>query len=216
MTFWIIASGMVLLALAFVLQPIQHAQRFATPDAAGPRPTRWYAFLLIALPIAAFALYRELGAPAILDAQPELQGQSHDADKMLAALEARLKKKPDDSEGWFVLGQAYLSLQHVSDAEEALNKALKLAPNDARILAQLAEIMALIDKGDLQGRARKLIDQALEINPDEEKALELAGLSAFQREEWAQAAFFWRHLLKRLPPDSEAPISWRQSHHSAA
>ena len=34
-------------------------------------------------------------------------------------------------------------------------------------------------------------------------ALELAGLAAYQREEWAQAAYYWRHLLKRLPPDSE-------------
>ena len=34
-------------------------------------------------------------------------------------------------------------------------------------------------------------------------SLELAGLAAYQREEWAQAAYYWRHLLKRLPPDSE-------------
>ena len=35
--------------------------------------------------------------------------------------------------------------------------------------------MALEDKGDLQGRARALIADALELDPQDEKALELGG-----------------------------------------
>ena len=78
-----------------------------------------------------------------------------------------------------------------------------MAPKEARYLSHHAEVMAIADQGDLQKRARAQIDAALELDPQEEKALELAGLAAFQREEWAQAAFYWRHLLKRLPPGSE-------------
>jgi cytochrome c-type biogenesis protein CcmH len=45
--------------------------------------------------------------------------------------------------------------------------------------------------------------EALDIDPDEEKALELSGLAAFQRAEWAQSLYFWRRLLKKLPRESE-------------
>ena len=122
---------------------------------------------------------------------------------MLAALEKRLEEKPDDAEGWFVLGQSYLTLQRVTDAVTALKRAVDLAPEQARFLSHYAEAVALEDKGDLQGRARALIADALELDPQDEKALELGGLAAYQRQEWAQAAYYWRHLLKRLAPGSE-------------
>ena len=204
MTFWVSATFMVFVAVAIIVVPLCRAR---LPEASGgivTSPMRRLALLLsIALPVLSLGLYHQLGAPAILEAQHLLQGTSHDVDGMLTALETRLKGKPDDAEGWYVLGQSYLSLQRVGDAEAALGKAVKLAPGNARILAQYAEALAVLNKGDLQGRVRALIDEALEASPDEEKALELAGLSAFQREEWAQAAYFWRHLLKRLPPGTE-------------
>ena len=122
---------------------------------------------------------------------------------MLAALEKRLKDKPDDAEAWFVLGQSYLTLQRVTDAVATLKHAVDLAPEQARFLSHYAEAVALEENGNLQGRARALIAEALELDPQDEKALELGGLAAYQREEWAQAAYYWRHLLKRLPPGSE-------------
>ena len=124
---------------------------------------------------------------------------------MLKALETRLKSKPDDAEGWYVAGRAYLALKRFGDAEAALERAVKLAPKEARYLSHYAEVLALADQGDLQKRARALIEAALDLDGDEEKALELAGLAAYQREEWAQAVFYWRHLLKRLPAQSESP-----------
>lgn len=199
MTFWLLATALVLLALACVLLPLVRTSE----SVAMPLGRSWAVVLLVAIPLLSFGLYRHLGAPAVLDAQPALQGKSHDVDAMLAALEKRLKDKPDDAEGWYVLGRAYLALQRVADAEAALARAVKLAPKEARMLAQYAEVVAVSDKGNLQGRARELVAEALELDPQEEKALELAGLSAYQREEWAQAAYYWRHLLKRLPPDSE-------------
>lgn len=162
------------------------------------------ALLVLAIPAITLGLYRYLGAPAILDAKPmeEARGK-HDVDAMLGALEGKLAKQPEDAEGWYVLGRSYLAMQRIKDGEDALNKAVKLAPKEARYLAQYAEALAMANGGDLQGKARELVDQALEINPQEEKALELAGLSAYQRKEYAQAIHFWRRLLKRLAPDSE-------------
>ena len=197
--FWWLAAVMVLEALVCVTRPLV----CATDEDSKPAMRRLSLILILVIPLTSFMLYRQLGAPAILNVQPALQGKSHDVDAMLTALEKRLAEKPDDAEGWFVLGQSYLTLQRTTDAVAALKHAVDLAPDQARFLSHYAEAVALEEKGDLQGRVRALIADALELDPQDEKALELGGLAAYQREEWAQAAYYWRHLLKRLPPGSE-------------
>ena len=195
--FWVVATVAVALALACVGVPLWRR--------GGRVERRWLAVLVVVVPVMTLAFYEGLGAPSVLASQPALSGQSHDSEAMLKALETRLKSKPDDAEGWYVAGRAYLALKRFGDAEAALERAVKLAPKEARYLSHYAEVLALADQGDLQKRARALIEAALDLDGDEEKALELAGLAAFQREEWAQAVFYWRHLLKRLPAQSESP-----------
>lgn len=207
MNFWLFAGALVLLALAFVLlplrrQPLPALTEAAAPPASGHRRTA--ALLVLMLPLVTLGLYLHLGAPSVVGAQQMLQARGqHDVDNMMAALEAKLKANPDDTEALYVLGRSYLALQRHAEAESALAKAARLAPKEARLLSQYAEVLAMNHNGDLQGEARPLIEQALELDPEDEKALELAGLAAYQREEWAQAVHFWRRLLKRLPADSE-------------
>ncbi len=255
MTFWMIASGLMVLALLFLLLPLRRSgapgaelargdgnvaicrAQWAELDAelkAGrlsaeeheksraelerrlvedgseavalpPVRRLWPAFgVVAALPALTIGLYLYLGAPGVLDSQSLLQARSsHDVDAMMVALEKKLAKNPNDAEGWYVLGRSYLELKRFPDAEKALGKAAKLAPKEARYLSQYAEVIALGAGGNLQGRPLNLINQALELNYQDDKALELAGLAAFQRQDWAQAAHFWRRLLKRLPADSE-------------
>ncbi len=121
---------------------------------------------------------------------------------MVKALEDKLKATPNDPEGWYALGRAYIAFTRYAEAEQALGKATTQAPQDARILAQYAEAMAL-KQGSLDGRPMELILEALEISYEETKALELAGLAAFQKEKWAEALHYWRRLLKLLPKDTE-------------
>lgn len=207
MNFWFFAGALVLLALAFVLLPLRRKPLPAQTAAAAPpgRGYRWTAGLLVlVLPLLTLGLYLHLGAPSVVGAQQMLQARGqHDVDSMMAALEAKLKANPDDAEVLYVLGRSYLALQRQAEAETALAKAARLAPKEARMLSQYAEVLAMTNNGNLQGAAGPLIEQALELDPEDEKALELAGLAAYQREEWAQAVHFWRRLLKRLPSDSE-------------
>lgn len=192
MNFWLFAGALVLLALVIVLLPLRRTHR------------RTAVLLVLVMPLLTLVLYRHLGAPSVLDASHLLQARGqHDVDSMMTALEAKLKANPDDTEALYVLGRSYLALQRHADAETALARAAGLAPKEARMLSQYAEVLAMNNNGNLQGAARPLVEQALELDPEDEKALELAGLAAFQREEWAQAVYFWRRLLKRLPADSE-------------
>ena len=197
MIFWLLAGLSVLVALGCVLLPLWRSQCGRVLG------RRSIIVLCCLMPLTTLWLYRHLGAPAMLDVQTALQGKRHDVDAMLGALETRLQRQPDDAEGWFALGTAYLALKRLDDSEGALAKAVRLAPQEARYLSQYAELLALGDGGDLQKRAKARIDAALAIDPEDEKGLELAGLAAYQREEWTLAAFYWRRLLKRLPPGSE-------------
>ena len=77
---------------------------------------RWPGFVLAgAIPVLAIAMYVGLGNPeALLMSRAEApaaaaeQGQ-HDAAPMIAALEAKLKAKPDDAAGWYMLARSYAS-----------------------------------------------------------------------------------------------------------
>lgn len=201
MNLWIGLGAFIVIALVFLLVPLW---RQKSALAGRHDEVRWPAVgLLGVLPALTVGLYIHLGAPAILKEQALTQAQSnYDVDGMVKALEGKLQATPNDPEGWYALGRAYIAFTRYAEAEQALSKAAAQAPQDARIIAQYAEAMAL-KQGSLDGRPLELIKEALEISYEEEKALELAGLSAFQKENWAEALHYWRRLLKRLPKETE-------------
>ena len=208
MQFSLFFAAMVALALAFVMVPLLRQRRFLASSGAVEAPSSRHRLiagaLLLLMPLLSYGLYQHLGAPQILGAHDMLQARGqHDVDSMMAALEMRLKANPNDTEALYVMGRSYLALQRGAEAEATLAKASQLAPKEARMLSHYAEAMAMNRNGDLQGAALSLIEQALELDYQEEKALELAGLAAYQRQDWAQAVHFWRRLLKRLPAESE-------------
>ena len=185
---------MLALALAFVVPALW--------PAAASRRLAWA--LLLVLPVASTGLYALLGAPAILQAQARgIAPAAHDVDTMVAALEARLNRDRRDAEGWYVLGRSYLDLEKYAEALAALAEAKSQAPDKAAYLAAYAEALAMTRGNDLAGEPGRWIAQALRLDPLEPKALELAGLAAYQAKDFAAASRYWRQLLARLPRQSE-------------
>jgi cytochrome c-type biogenesis protein CcmH len=130
------------------------------------------------------------------------QGQ-HDAAPMIAALEARLKEKPGDAEGWYMLARSYASIGKYAESAQVFEKVAALLPDDSRVLADYADVLAMTQGQSLQGRPLELINKALKLNPNDEKALNLAASAAYQNRDFARAATYWRQLLKLIPPDAE-------------
>jgi cytochrome c-type biogenesis protein CcmH len=201
MSLWIGVGAFIVVALVFLLVPLW---RQKSASAGRPTAARWPAVgVLGVLPALTVGLYLYLGAPDILKEQALTQAQTnYDVDGMVKALEDKLKSTPNDPEGWYALGRAHIAYTRYADAEQALSKAVAQAPKDARYIAQFAEAIAL-KQGSLDGRPIELIKEALEISYEETKALELAGLEAFQKERWAEALHYWQRLLKLLPKDTE-------------
>lgn len=205
MNLWLWLAAFVVLALVLLLLPLWRQKHW-----------RWQTVVLLAVfPALTVGLYLHLGAPAIIQELALTEAQSsYDVDGMIKALEEKLDATPDDPEGWYALGRAYIAFERYADAENALRKAATQAPKDARILAQYAEAMAL-RQNSLDGRPLELIREALEISYEDEKALELAGLAAAQKENWAEALHYWRRLLKRLPKETEQHDAIAQAVHTA-
>ena len=220
MNLWFGVGALISVALVFLLVPLWRtrlAPRLAVSivaagEEAGSMPDprsararrRWMTLALLGvMPALTAGLYLYLGAPTILQEQALTQAHAaYDTDAMVKALEGKLKAKPDDAEGWYALGRAYIALQRLDEAELALAKAAQLAPKEARMLSQQAEAIAL-KAGRLDGRPMELVAQALELDYENEKALELAGLAAYQQQKWAESLHFWRRLMKKLPKNSE-------------
>ena len=69
--------------------------------------------------------------------------------------------------------------------------------------AEYAFVSAMANGRQLEGRPLELINQALKIDPENLKALQLAGSAAFEARDYAKAIEHWQKVLRKVSPDSE-------------
>jgi cytochrome c-type biogenesis protein CcmH len=178
------------------------------PPAAAPARGTVFA-LALAVPLSAIVLYLAVGAPGTLDprqmaAAGGMQGMhAHDFEVLVDRLAARLKEEPEDGEGWLMLGRSYNLFGRYADAAQAYANAVKRLPPDASLLADYADALAMAQGRRLEGEPEKLIARALAIDPNNVKALALAGSAAFERRDYAEAARYWERMVPLVPPDSD-------------
>jgi cytochrome c-type biogenesis protein CcmH len=157
--------------------------------------------------------YAWLGNPAALAVSPgnpapaaaEADGETSKAqfEAMTTRLAERLKTQPEDAEGWSMLGRSYSVLERYPEAVQAYQRALALRPKEAQIYADLADAQGMVNGRKLDGEPEKLVARALELDPDNTKALGLAGTVAFDRGDAAGAARYWERALLKVEPGSE-------------
>jgi cytochrome c-type biogenesis protein CcmH len=184
---------------ARLLQDVGEAEARPAPPAG--RSAAWV--VGAAVPVLAFALYFLVGQPAAIDREAELQASAAQVKAMVARLAARLREKPEDVEGWKLLGRSYGAMGRYAEAADAYAKAAVRAPHDAQLLVDLADMLAMARGQTLQGEPEKLALRALELQPGNLKALALAGSAAFERSDYAGAAALWERMLAHVAPGSE-------------
>jgi cytochrome c-type biogenesis protein CcmH len=182
-------------------------------SAATVKPARRLALALaLVIPAASIATYLALGepdatAPIVVQA-PAAGGAQHEVtadqiQRMVSALAERLKAEPDNAEGWLMLGRSYTALGRYTDAVAAFRKASGLMPGNASVLADLADVIGMAQGRQLAGEPARLVQQALDADPRNIKALALAGSVAFEAKDYRAARTYWERLQAVLPPDSE-------------
>ena len=168
-----------------------------------------------AIPIAAVALYFVVGnpkgitttaasSPALAPAgQPGDMRSQQQMEENVNKLAQRLQQNPNDAQGWLMLGRSYMILGRFSDAANAYQRAIALNDKDAGSWADYAEALALANNRQLAGKPTEALTRALQLEPQNTKALDLAGSAAFQAGDYKKAMDYWQKLLRLLPPGSE-------------
>jgi cytochrome c-type biogenesis protein CcmH len=117
-------------------------------------------------------------------------------------LRDRLAKSPADADGWALLARTYVRLGEHAQARTAFDRALQMRGDDAALLADYADTLAFLNGRSFEGKPRQLIERALRIAPAHPAALMLAGLAAFDRQEFPQAVAYWEKAVQAAGPGS--------------
>lgn len=206
-------GGMIALGLVSFIIPLLVQSRFAEAQptvgilllALGgfvllARSNRNTAYAVaLALPVMAVAIYLKVGnihaTEAATSPAPAAQMTQQGIEANVATLAKRMEQNPNDADGWGTLGRSYLNLEKYREASDAYAKASALKTQDADILVEYAFALAMANNRQLQGQPTELINRALQIAPENPRALELAGSAEFEAKNYKQAIAHWQKLL---------------------
>jgi cytochrome c-type biogenesis protein CcmH len=150
--------------------------------------------IVVFLPGTAIFLYTFLGTPAALDVSPTSR-----------ALALRVDPKQRDIQNWMEAAHAYDAEHRPDDARDAYRQVLKSDPaNTAAMVGFVEADMTTHADYSIDESSRKLLEQAIALDPDNQRALWLLGISKFQQQDYAEASATWRHLQQLL--DSSSPL----------
>ena len=198
------------------------ARRVLDEEAVAEAPRVWGASrktaLSVALCVPVFALlaYTSLGnfealSPPAVAAAPEAEVSTEQVAAMVETLAKRMAERPDDPVGWALLANAYSALQRFPEASRAYARAIALSPDNAQLLADHADVLAMMQGRSADGEPTRLVEQALQIDPNNLKALALAGSGAFERKDFAKAVAYWSKARQLAPPESEFAVNLDRS-----
>ena len=123
-----------------------------------------------------------------------------DVAAMVAKLEKRLQDQPNDLTGWLMLGRSYLALNRLDDTVVAFDHAYQLDSKNVEAAMGLGEAMSMRAGGEITPRAAQLFEEALDLAPDNPKALLYGGFAAAVRGDRALARTRWQALKDLHPP----------------
>ena len=179
------------------------------PAAKTEKPAIWTAVVLaVALPLGSMGMYMWVGQPEALNPlalkTPD-QVDPKDLTKMAQALAEKLQDKPDNLQGWVMLGRTYRTLENFDAALRAYDSALKLSDDDDLKLERI-EVIAMQRQGQFEGEPWNVIREVLQRDPQHFGALLTAGSASYAEGKFADALKYWEQARKPLDannPDLE-------------
>jgi len=176
--------------------------------------------IAIGLPLAAFVLYSQLGAPGTPDlplAARDLPQQRQaaetpppaappDMSTALARVRARLEENPENLEDWLLLGRTLVELGRVEQALEAYDWARKVSDDRPDVISAYGEALVMMADGTVTEGALKAFKEANAGDPAEPRARYYLALADFQAGRKDAAVEAWAALAN----DSPAGAPWLQ------
>jgi cytochrome c-type biogenesis protein CcmH len=164
------------------------------------------------VPLFAFVVYGIVGMPeAVLHRPPSEAAQAdgvtaEQIEGMIAKLASRLENQTmaqaGDDQAWTMLARSYAVLQRFPEASKAFARARELAPENPQLMADHADVLAMLQGQRVAGEPAQLAQRALTIDPDNLKALALAGSAAFEDKDYTGALKHWTRASRLAEPGS--------------
>jgi cytochrome c-type biogenesis protein CcmH len=167
--------------------------------------------------LAAAALYAGMGkpdlanapgstvaqAPAASSADPE-SDPAADAEiaRLVTGLEARLAEKPEDAEGWRMLGWSYYNLRRFDEAAKAYARAVALAPQGPGYQSAYAEALVQVAQGEVTPQAAAAFRLAAAQDGTDARARYYLGIAKAQSGDLKGALDDWISLLGESAADA--------------
>jgi cytochrome c-type biogenesis protein CcmH len=176
------------------------------------KSTRTAIFVGLAIPLLALGIYGFLGNinaldPANLQAKADADPTPAQIEAMVTQFAERLESQPKDQapdpKAWEMLARSYAAMQKFPEASKAYKRAVELNPGNAQILADHADVLAMLQGQSMVGEPTKLFERALVLDPNNLKALALAGSAAFEKKDFVKAIALWEKASKLAPPGSD-------------
>jgi cytochrome c-type biogenesis protein CcmH len=133
--------------------------------------------------------------------QPQPVGGLASVDEMIERLASRLKQRPDDPEGWRMLGWSYFSTQRFSESAAAYLKAIELRPAFAGFRSLRGEALVSAANGMVTADAMRVFEEALALDPADPKARFFKGLVKAQAGDKKAALDDWTAILNGADPN---------------
>ena len=157
------------------------------------------------IPIGAIGLYVAVGAPEAL--RPAATARERPNDQQIVAmvegLAAKMQQNPGDPKGWRLLGRSYAALGRFDESAKAYGEAVRRGGEDADVLADWAESLALAQNQVISGQPEALARRALAVNDRQAKALALLATAALEHRDFDGSLALWRRLYAQFPPTSD-------------
>ena len=137
--------------------------------------------------------------------QPKQQAgaEGMSAEEAVAALARALESRPDDVDGWALLGRSYVGMGRYAEAAEALGRAHRLAPDRVEIASAFGEAEVAAADGVVGDEAKAVFEGVLAADPRDPRARFYLGLAKAQGGDVRGALQDWVDLAALSP--AEAP-----------
>ena len=134
-----------------------------------------------------------------------------DVDTMITRLAKRLEAKPDDPEGWRMLGWSYFGTQHYPEAVKAYAKAVEQRPGDASFQSAYGEAITKAANDRVTPEAVDAFRKALAINAKDDRARVYMARLKHQNGDSKGALNDLFAILNAAAPDSVGAVSAREA-----
>lgn len=119
---------------------------------------------------------------------------------LIAQLEARMRRTPNEPMGWRLLGGAYMQTGRYADAANAYGRASALEPTNAGYPSAQGEALVRAAGGQVTPQAQDAFALALKRDPADPRARYFLGAAKDQAGDHVGAMNDWIALLKSAPP----------------